>query len=144
MLTPQYWCIHCFLELYSYLLPTVFTVQRKCHESWKWFIPKFKTNLTIHFSLNSVVPGPFHHFLFVGKRRVRVTSPELVYTIVNPRASLSDLRNRYSPSGLPIRFPSAINIQIKRLKSIDFEIYRLSIGFQVFWIYWWIRPQYTL
>jgi hypothetical protein len=38
---------------------------------------------------------------------------ELVYTIVNPIASLSDLQNRYSPSGFPIRFPSAINKQIQ-------------------------------
>jgi hypothetical protein len=29
-------------------------------------------------------------------------------------------------------------------KPIDFKIYRLSIDFQVVWIYWGIRPQYTL
>jgi hypothetical protein len=34
-----------------------------------------------------------------------IVAPELVYTIVNPIASVPDLRNRYSPSGLSIRFP---------------------------------------
>jgi hypothetical protein len=30
------------------------------------------------------------------------------------------------------------------LNTVDFEIYRLSIGFQVYWIYWWIRSPVSI
>jgi hypothetical protein len=62
-----------------------------------------------------------------------VKRSELVYTIVNPIASLSDLRNRYSPVFL-LDFPllkiyksSSLNLSI--LKSIDYLSDFRSTGF---------------
>jgi hypothetical protein len=34
-----------------------------------------------------------------------------------------------------------VMVTSEEAKPIDFKIYRLSIDFQVVWIYWWIRPQ---
>jgi hypothetical protein len=36
-----------------------------------------------------------------------------------------------------------VMVTSEEAKPIDFKIYRLSIDFQVVWIYWWIRPLQT-